>query len=96
MKLNAPFAKNISFVYLVFIFWSISALKAQNNLSSISGKVTHANGKVLHGVTSTDKCTSISTVTNETGDYTITVPSWKGSLIFSSVGYESEEISIGY
>lgn len=95
MKLNYPSLKNLASFLFVFIFLSIPDLHAQNNSSTVSGKVTDENGKALPGVTVIVKGSNITTTTKEDGTYTIPVTSRKGSLVFSSVGYEPQEISIG-
>ncbi|HEY5391171.1 MAG TPA: TonB-dependent receptor, partial [Hanamia sp.] len=94
MKLNYPLVKNFLLLFFVSIFCSVQSLHAQTN-SSISGKVTDENGKALPGVTITDKGSNTSTITIEDGTYSIPITSRKGTLVFSSVGYQSQEFSIG-
>lgn len=95
MKSNYSFSKSFLLLFFVFIFCSIEGLHAQNNSSSITGKVTDENGKALPGVTVTLKGSTITTITKEDGTYSIPITSRKGSLIFSSVGYQSQEVTIG-
>lgn len=59
----------------------------------LSGKVVSADdGEGLPGVTVTVKGTTIGSVTDAYGNYTITPPSVNSKLLFSFVGYETEEV----
>ncbi len=60
----------------------------------INGKVTGANGEPLPGVSVTAKGTSIGTATDAAGNFTLTVPDATATLVFSSVGYQSQEVAI--
>ncbi len=62
---------------------------------SISGKVTDEENEPLPGVNVLVKNTTIGTVTNVDGNYRLSVPDDAQTLVFSSVGYTSEEIAIG-
>lgn len=62
---------------------------------NITGQVTDENGEGLPGVNVILKGTSIGSVTDLNGTYTIEVTDESSKLIFSSVGYIKEEISIG-
>jgi len=61
---------------------------------SISGKVTDASGATLPGVTVVIKGTTIGTVTNSEGEFTVLAPSDAKILVFSFVGMKSQEIAI--
>lgn len=61
----------------------------------ISGNVTGANGTPLAGVSITIKGTNTGAVSNESGNFTITVPGENSILVFSYVGYNSQEIVVG-
>jgi hypothetical protein len=41
------------------------------------------------------KGTTTGTTTNAEGRYTLTVPDGNGTLVFSSIGYVSEEVPVG-
>ncbi|GAB2782475.1 TonB-dependent receptor [Rhabdobacter roseus] len=69
---------------------------AANLEKTIRGKVTDkANGEGLPGVNVIVRGTSQGTTTDERGDYTITVADNAAVLVFSFVGYTSQEIQIG-
>ena len=62
---------------------------------TITGKVTTEEGEPLPGVNVLVKGTSLGTITNVEGDYKIDVPDDATTLVFSFVGYLSEEVIIG-
>lgn len=61
---------------------------------TITGTVSDPNGEPLIGVTITVEGTEIGTVTDAEGNYSISVPEGS-SLLFSSVGFETQSIAIG-
>ncbi|MGK7393977.1 MAG: SusC/RagA family TonB-linked outer membrane protein [Candidatus Cyclobacteriaceae bacterium M3_2C_046] len=63
---------------------------AQN---TVSGKVTDENGEALPGVNIVEKGTTNGTVSGVEGNYTLELPS-NSTLVFSSVGYTTEEIQV--
>ena len=60
---------------------------------SITGTVTDANGP-LPGVNVKLKGTSIGATTDASGNYKLSVPDGNGTLVFSFVGYTTQEIAI--
>ena len=61
---------------------------------TITGNVTDENEEGLPGVNILVKETTIGTVTDVDGNYSLTVPDDATTLVFSSVGYLTEEVSI--
>ena len=61
---------------------------------SVRGRVTDEAGAALTGVTVSIKGTTRGTTTNASGEYTISLPE-NGTLVFSFVGYTSQEIPVG-
>ncbi|MGD1890119.1 MAG: SusC/RagA family TonB-linked outer membrane protein [Cyclobacteriaceae bacterium] len=61
---------------------------------TISGTVTE-DGSGLPGVNVLQQGTAIGTVTDVNGDYTIAVEGENPVLVFTSVGYESETVTVG-
>ena len=59
---------------------------------SISGVVTDAQSNPLSGVSIVIKGTTIGTITDIDGKYSINVPEDKSVLVFSFVGYIKQEI----
>ena len=63
---------------------------------TITGSVTDSEtGETLPGVNVLLKATTIGTVTDIDGNYRITIPDDGEVLVFSSIGYVSEEVTIG-
>jgi len=61
---------------------------------TITGKVTAEDGE-LPGVNVIVKGTSQGTVTDVEGNYTLNVPDENAIIVFSSVGYEQQEVIVG-
>ncbi|MCG6191308.1 TonB-dependent receptor [Maribellus maritimus] len=61
---------------------------------AITGKVTDSSGLPLPGVTIAVKGTTIGTVSNADGEYSLSVTSSDAVLLFSFVGMKSQEISV--
>src|SRR5215471_17317229 len=62
---------------------------------TITGRVIDANGQPLPGVSVTIKGTQFGATTNTNGDFSIVVPDDKAVLVFSYVGYDSQETTVG-
>ncbi len=63
---------------------------------TITGKVTAADdGSSIPGVNVIAKGSAIGTVTDASGNYSITIPSQNGILVFSFIGYVSKEVKLG-
>lgn len=82
--------------YLLVLFALAFAFSAFAQERTISGKVTSAeDGGGLPGVNVVLKGTSNGTVTDAEGNYKLSVPSTGGTLVFSFIGYGTQEVEIG-
>ena len=82
------------FVAIMLIFAMVGSSFAQER--TLTGTVTSAeDGLSLPGVSVVVKGTSIGTMTNASGQYTITVPADAQTLVFSFVGMQTQEVVIG-
>ncbi|MEL7002625.1 MAG: SusC/RagA family TonB-linked outer membrane protein [Bacteroidota bacterium] len=61
----------------------------------ISGKVLDEEGLALPGVNILIKGTTVGTVTDIDGNYNLTVPNDNATIVFSFVGYLTEEVTVG-
>lgn len=61
---------------------------------SISGQVTSAEGEALIGVNILAKGTSVGSITDVDGNYRITVPDNVTTLVFSYIGYITQDVEI--
>lgn len=64
------------------------------NAIDVRGRVVDQKGQPLPGVGIKLKGTSVGSVTNSDGYYSIKLPNDNGTLIFSFVGFDSQEISV--
>ncbi len=76
-------------IFMVFSLGSFAQQKA------LKGKVTDANGGTLPGVSVVVKGTTVGTVTNMDGDYQLNVSASAETLVFSFIGFKSQEVLIG-
>ena len=83
--------RSILFIFLIF---SASLLHAQDEYSIVTGKVIDNTGEELPGVNVVIKGTTEGTVTDISGNYTVRVTK-AATLIFSYVGYLSQQIEVG-
>lgn len=82
-------------VALPFILLLFSCLSAMAQTTKIEGKVTETSGETLPGVSVILKGTSIATLTDSDGGYTLNIPQSNQSvLVFSYIGYRTEEVNI--
>jgi TonB-linked SusC/RagA family outer membrane protein len=80
---------------LFLLFCMLLSLGAYAQIS-VSGKVTDANGGTLPGVSVVVKGTTTGTTTNQDGNFEISsVPGNNSVLVFSFVGYASQEVVAG-
>jgi TonB-linked SusC/RagA family outer membrane protein len=61
---------------------------------AVSGKITDSNGQALPGVSVNLKGTKITSSTNNQGNYNLSIPDGNGILIFSYIGYTTQQISV--
>jgi TonB-linked SusC/RagA family outer membrane protein len=80
---------------LVFLFFS-QALFLMAQERQVTGTVIDDQGEPIPGVTvSFDDGTTLGTITNISGDYSITVPDSNAELVFSFIGFKTKRITVG-
>lgn len=80
-------------IFIIALCYS-QQLLAQAAGRTITGKITSPSGDILTGASISIKGTSTTTITNEKGEFTITVPDSKAVLVISHVGYKAKEIPV--
>jgi iron complex outermembrane receptor protein len=90
MRIFTHFTYVLSVTFAVL--WS-SVAWAQDK--TVSGQVTSDAEGALPGVNVLVKGTSTGTVTDLDGNYRLTVPEGNDVLVFSSIGYANQEVTIG-
>lgn len=83
--------KKLLFMLSCFLCLCIGAMAQV----SVSGKVTDAAGSGMEGVTVSVRGTTTSTTTSENGMFSLNVPSTNSVLVFTFVGYATQEIAVG-
>lgn len=81
-------------MFVVFQIGASNSLFAQTT-SSISGTVKDQTGQVLPGVSVRLKDTKKVVITDGNGKYQIDVPSEKSVLVFSYIGFLTQEVAVG-
>jgi TonB-dependent starch-binding outer membrane protein SusC len=61
---------------------------------TVNGRVLDADGSALPGVTVVLKGTTRGTSTNANGEFSLPVPASGGTLVFSYIGYSTQEVAI--
>ena len=72
-----------------------TAQRAQATTNTIKGVVKDAHGEPLIGVSVLVKGTGKGSVTNIDGEYTVAADGANPTLVFSYVGYQSQEVAVG-
>lgn len=81
----------ITFLSLILAYCSTSLAQGR----TITGRVTDEKGVVLAGVVVNGKGSTIGTVTDIDGNYSLALPDSVTTLVFQYVGYERRELPIG-
>lgn len=90
-KITGPFS---SFpFFLAFLLMSFSGIHTAWAQTTITGRVTDNSGP-LPGVNVVVQNTTIGTVTDFDGNYSINVPDGATTLVFSYIGYTTQEVPI--
>lgn len=84
--------RKIALLFLLTFCWAF----AWSQTRQVTGRVLSESARLpVAGVTITLKGSRTSTSTTNEGTYTITVPATGGTLVFSSIGFNSQEVSVG-
>ena len=78
-------------VMLLFVLGSFSAYAQR----TVSGRVTDTGGNGMPGVNVIVKGTSVGTTTDASGNYSINAGQEATTLVFSFIGYATQEVEIG-
>ena len=89
---NTSPCKKIMQICMAFVFFLTSSVLA--SAATIGGSVTDAQGAALSGVSVNVKGTTVGTITDENGAFSLNIPNNKGTLVFTYVGYETQEIAV--
>lgn len=95
-KAIVRYIMRIGVASLIILFTSsqlFSAAPAKGQEITVRGRVTDANDKALPGVNIFLKGTSVGTVSDIDGNYSLSTPE-EGTLVFSFIGFATQEVPI--
>jgi TonB-linked SusC/RagA family outer membrane protein len=82
-------------LFIIFFGICTFSLYSQQQSIIVTGTITDDSGEPLSGVTIALKNTNVGTVSSAVGTYTIAVPDNEAVLVFSYVGFTTQEITVG-
>jgi TonB-dependent starch-binding outer membrane protein SusC len=100
MRKHFPFVRMLFVATLIFFVGAAQATTTKNFRSSrkadvkVSGKVTDETGAGIPGASVAVKGTTRGVTTDPSGNYSLSVPDGNATLVFSSVGFQSQEIAV--
>src|SRR6266540_1474334 len=81
------------FLLTIFLVFSLVAFSQQKR---VAGKIVNSTtSQPVESATITGKVSKVATLTNAEGSFSLMVPSNETGLVISSVGFETQEVSIG-
>jgi len=90
-----PQSRCVRYLLTAMLLVSYMLAGAQNGGVTVTGKVTGADdGNALPGVNVYLKGTQAGTITDSEGGYTLAISDSKGILVFSYIGYATQEVSV--
>ncbi|MFT3933350.1 MAG: SusC/RagA family TonB-linked outer membrane protein [Chitinophagaceae bacterium] len=82
-------------VFLLLLLTACSISGFTQAKKTVAGTVKDATGNVLAGVNFIIKGTRIAGATDNDGNFKVTVPAQNAVLVFTSIGYEKKEVTVG-
>ena len=79
---------------LITVFVATASGSFSEQQQIITGKISDTKGEALTGVNVVLKGTMIGATSDIAGNYSISVPDLNGTLVFSFIGYTSQEVAI--
>ena len=87
--------KNLFNVFLVCVFCVAAIPDVFAQQIKVTGKVTDSTNEGMPGVNVQVKGTATGTITDFDGNYSIDVPDSKSTLVFSFIGYVTQQVPVG-
>src|SRR5882762_2585425 len=84
----------LKFKMLALVLSALISTLSLAQTISVSGKVTGDDAQSIPGASILEKGTSNGTVSDENGQYSITVSGANATLVFSFIGFKSQEVSV--
>ncbi len=92
--MGLSFTKLTRMALLAVLILSVSLLEALGQQANVTGQVTGENGESIPGVNILVKGTTQGTSTDIEGKYRLNLPQGKNVLVFSFLGYKSQEVIV--
>ena len=80
--------------FILFLWLLCSGIFVMAQQTPVTGTVAGDDGKTLPGASIVVKGTTIGTVADPDGVFSISLPAGSGTLVFSFVGYEKQELTV--
>lgn len=93
-KMIRDLSSNLKYAIILLLIFLGTNIYTQDNIS-VTGKVTDNNGDGVPGLTIIEKGTTNGSITDLDGNYNITVSSPESILVFSFIGMEPQEVTVG-
>lgn len=87
--------KNLFKVFLALVLCMVVQSNVFAQQIAVTGKVTDSTNEGMPGVNVQVKGTTTGTITDFDGNYSIQVPNSKSTLVFSFIGYVTQDITVG-
>jgi len=81
--------------FVAVMLTSVTAFQLFAQVRTVSGTINDASGSPLPGVSVVVKSTSVGTVTDSNGSYSVSVSSENAVLVFSFIGFVTQEVQVG-
>src|SRR5436309_10448498 len=87
--------KRVKIILVLLLLFGLASISSFAQSKSVRGRVTNEKSEPVPNITILVKGTTNGTTTDENGDFLIKVPNNTSVLVFSSIGYESQELTVG-
>lgn len=87
--------KNLFKIVLAFVLCMVVLPRVFAQQITVTGKVTDSTNEGMPGVNVQIKGTATGTITDFDGNYSMNVPDSKSTLVFSFIGYVTQEVVVG-
>ncbi|MBR4408917.1 MAG: TonB-dependent receptor plug domain-containing protein, partial [Bacteroidales bacterium] len=82
-------------IWLAVVVFITTGIMMSAQTRNVSGRVSDDKGEMLAGIAVYEKGTTNGTLTDDNGQYSLTLKSTNPILVFSALGFEEQEIEVG-
>lgn len=95
MKISIQTLRHLGLLLLVLVLVGANQHGFSQSGRPVTGEVTDENGQTIPGVNVLAKGTSVGTITDIDGKFSITLPEESNVLVFSFIGFATQEVAVG-